>query len=131
MSLAGRRSWRSGSSQDARTVGGSGFRDGPTRPTSSLVRGALFNMLEHRGWLAEASTSSTSTPGSGALGIEALSRGARAVVFVEASASAVRDAARTTWPRAAVAERAEVLADVAPSGRCGRSTRQRRAASTA
>src|SRR5262245_12681930 len=62
---------------------------GPTRPTSSLVRGALFNMLEHRGWLADASIVDLYA-GSGALGIEALSRGARAVGFVETSAGVVR-----------------------------------------
>jgi 16S rRNA (guanine966-N2)-methyltransferase len=62
---------------------------GPTRPTSSLVRGALFNMLEHRGWLANTSIVDLYA-GSGALGIEALSRGARTVVFVETSATVVR-----------------------------------------
>ncbi len=62
---------------------------GPARPTSSLVRGALFNMLEHRGWLANTSIVDLYA-GSGALGIEALSRGARAVVFVETSATVLR-----------------------------------------
>ena len=28
-------------------------RGGRTRPTSGLVRGALLNMLEQRGWLAD------------------------------------------------------------------------------
>src|SRR4030095_9336440 len=62
---------------------------GPTRPTSSLGRGALFNMLEHRGWLANASIVDLYA-GSGALGIEALSRGARSVVFVETAATVLR-----------------------------------------
>jgi 16S rRNA G966 N2-methylase RsmD len=46
-------------------------------------------MLEHRGWLAGARVIDLYA-GSGALGIEALSRGARAVVFVEASSVVVR-----------------------------------------
>src|SRR4029450_1640002 len=79
---------------------------GPTRPTSSLVRGALSNMLEPRGWLANASIVDLSA-GSGALGIEALSRGARSVVFVETSATVLRTlrdnlAARGRRRRAAV-----------------------------
>ena len=80
---------------------------GPTRPTSSLVRGALFNMLEHRGWLADA-TIVDLYAGSGALGIEALSRGARAVVFVETSASVVRTL-RDNLAASGCRERAEVI----------------------
>jgi len=62
---------------------------GGTRPTSGLVRGALLNMLEHRGWLDDALVIDLFA-GSGALGIEALSRGAGRAVFVEASAAAAR-----------------------------------------
>ena len=67
--------------------------DGPTRPTSSLVRGALFNMLEHRGWLENADVVDLYA-GSGALGIEALSRGARRATLVDDAAgplACVRD----------------------------------------
>jgi 16S rRNA (guanine(966)-N(2))-methyltransferase RsmD len=46
-------------------------------------------MLEHRGWLTDALIADIYA-GSGALGIEALSRGARGVVFVESSATVVR-----------------------------------------
>lgn len=60
-----------------------------TRPTSGLVRGALSNMLEARGWLAGARVLECFA-GSGALGIEALSRGAREVIFIEAAPAAVR-----------------------------------------
>jgi 16S rRNA (guanine966-N2)-methyltransferase len=60
-----------------------------TRPTSGLVRGALLTMLEHRGWLSEAVVLDLFA-GSGALGIEAMSRGAARVVFVDAAPSAVR-----------------------------------------
>ena len=60
-----------------------------TRPTSGVVRGALLTMLEHRGWLADA-TLLDLFAGSGALGIEALSRGAARVVFVDTADGAVR-----------------------------------------
>lgn len=52
-----------------------------TRPATNLVRGAIFSMLENiaRGWSNVLDLYS----GSGALGIEALSRGADWVDFVE------------------------------------------------
>jgi 16S rRNA (guanine966-N2)-methyltransferase len=53
-----------------------------TRPTSELVRGAVFNSLEARGVLAGAVFADLFA-GSGALGIEALSRGAARATFVE------------------------------------------------
>jgi len=84
---------------------------GRTRPTSSLVRGALFNMLEHRGWLADARMIDLYA-GSGALGIEALSRGARAVVFVEASPVVVRTL-RGNLRVSGFTRRAEVMSMVA------------------
>jgi 16S rRNA (guanine966-N2)-methyltransferase len=61
-------------------------RGSVTRPTSDRVREALFAML---GDLHGASVLDLFA-GTGALGIEALSRGAREVVFVERDASAVR-----------------------------------------
>jgi 16S rRNA (guanine966-N2)-methyltransferase len=57
-----------------------------TRPTSDRVREALFAMLEHVG----GSSTLDLFAGSGALGIEALSRGAGAAVFVERDARALR-----------------------------------------
>jgi 16S rRNA (guanine966-N2)-methyltransferase len=58
-----------------------------TRPTSDLVRGALFNVLENLdvGWERVLDLFA----GSGALGIEALSRGAGWADFVEEDAGAV------------------------------------------
>ena len=56
-----------------------------TRPTGARVREAIFNALAHRGILAEARVWDLFA-GSGALGIEALSRGAESVVFVESHA---------------------------------------------
>jgi 16S rRNA (guanine966-N2)-methyltransferase len=52
------------------------------RPSSSLVRGAIFNSLDAQGLLAGAAVADLFA-GSGALGIEALSRGAARAVFVE------------------------------------------------
>src|ERR1700693_2200498 len=57
-----------------------------TRPTSDRVRESLFAML---GELDGASVLDLFA-GSGALGIEALSRGAQSAVFVERDASAAR-----------------------------------------
>src|SRR5215468_5752714 len=81
---------------------------GRIRPTSGLVRGALFNMLESRGWLADARVLDCFA-GSGALGIEALSRGARDVVFVEAHPSVVR-VLRDNVAASGFGERARILA---------------------
>lgn len=61
-----------------------------TRPTSEVVRGALFSALEARflEWTAEMTVLDLFA-GSGALGIEALSRGAAAAWFVERSPHAL------------------------------------------
>jgi 16S rRNA (guanine966-N2)-methyltransferase len=62
---------------------------GVTRPTADRVREAFFNVL---GSLVavEGSDVADLFAGSGALGIEALSRGAASVVFVDSSLAAVR-----------------------------------------
>jgi 16S rRNA (guanine(966)-N(2))-methyltransferase RsmD len=64
-------------------------------------------MLEHRGLLADARVLDLFA-GSGSLGIEALSRGARHVVFVEESPAAVR-VLRENVAGSGFADRAEVL----------------------
>ena len=72
----------------AGTLGGRRLKAPPgrgTRPTSDRVREALFSML---GDLAGARVLDLFA-GSGALGIEALSRGAASVLFVERDARAV------------------------------------------
>lgn len=68
-----------GAPKDART----------TRPTSDRTREAVFNVLEHRfpGRLANARVLDLFA-GTGALGLEALSRGAASCLFVEESAEA-------------------------------------------
>ena len=58
-----------------------------TRPTAERVRQALFNIL---GELPSGCTVWDLCAGSGALGIEALSRGAGQAVFVDSDASACR-----------------------------------------
>jgi 16S rRNA (guanine966-N2)-methyltransferase len=61
-------------------------RGGRTRPTADRVREALFSML---GPVADARVLDLFA-GSGALGLEALSRGAAEATFVDRSAAAVR-----------------------------------------
>ncbi|MDY5585098.1 MAG: 16S rRNA (guanine(966)-N(2))-methyltransferase RsmD [Arcanobacterium sp.] len=60
-----------------------------TRPTSERVREALFSRIEHYGYL-KGSRVLDLFAGSGALGLEAASRGAAEVIAVEANANAVR-----------------------------------------
>ncbi len=52
------------------------------RPTKDMVREAMFSALDARGALVDASVLDLFA-GTGALGIEALSRGAARAVFVE------------------------------------------------
>jgi 16S rRNA (guanine966-N2)-methyltransferase len=61
-----------------------------TRPTSDRARQALFNVLEHAGWSPgiEGLRVIDLFAGSGALGFEALSRGAAACLFVESDGRA-------------------------------------------
>lgn len=75
------------------------------RPTSDRVREAIFNAL---GQFFDGGEALDLYAGTGALGIEALSRGCDRAVFVEKSGSAVR-AIRENLGRARLAERAEVV----------------------
>jgi 16S rRNA (guanine966-N2)-methyltransferase len=61
---------------------------GPTRPTSDRVREAMFSTIENLHDLTDARVLDLYA-GSGALGLEAVSRGARSVVLVDTSAQAV------------------------------------------
>ncbi|GAC1532412.1 MAG: hypothetical protein NVS3B12_10100 [Acidimicrobiales bacterium] len=63
-----------------------------TRPTSELIRGAIFNSLASRDLIDGASVADLFA-GSGALGIEALSRGAASAVLVESDRMSSRTAA--------------------------------------
>ncbi|HET7399246.1 MAG TPA: 16S rRNA (guanine(966)-N(2))-methyltransferase RsmD [Intrasporangium sp.] len=60
-----------------------------TRPTSDRVREALFSRLEHRG-LVSGATVLDLYAGSGALGLEAASRGAELVLLVESHRAAAK-----------------------------------------
>lgn len=61
-----------------------------TRPTSDRARQAVFNILEHAAWAPELRGARVMDlfAGSGALGFEALSRGASFCLFVETAAEA-------------------------------------------
>ncbi|MDZ7759988.1 MAG: 16S rRNA (guanine(966)-N(2))-methyltransferase RsmD [Desulfovermiculus sp.] len=67
------------------TVSGPGYR-----PAMDKVRQALFSMLESRGVEWEGIRVMDLFAGSGSLGLEALSRGAGEVIFVENSPKAIR-----------------------------------------
>lgn len=81
-----------------------------TRPTSERVREALFSRLEHLDVVRDARVLDLFA-GSGALGLEAASRGARHVTLVESSREAAevcrRNAAALALPAAVAADRAE------------------------
>jgi 16S rRNA (guanine966-N2)-methyltransferase len=80
----------------AGTAGGRTLRTPPgsgTRPTSERVREALFSALEARGSIRGAQVLDLYA-GSGALGLEAASRGAAGVVLVESDRRAADVAAR-------------------------------------
>jgi 16S rRNA (guanine966-N2)-methyltransferase len=72
-----------------------------TRPTSDRARQAIFNILEHAAWSTGVRDARVIDlfAGSGALGFEALSRGAAFCLFVETDAAA----------RGAIRENAEAM----------------------
>ncbi|MFP4071423.1 MAG: 16S rRNA (guanine(966)-N(2))-methyltransferase RsmD [Desulfovibrionales bacterium] len=72
------------------TVSGPGYR-----PATSKVRQAIFSMLESRGVQWSGTRVLDLFAGSGSLGLEALSRGAEEVWFVEKSRRAVESLRRT------------------------------------
>jgi 16S rRNA (guanine966-N2)-methyltransferase len=79
-----------------------------TRPTSDRVREATFNALGSMGAL-DGATVLDLFAGSGALGIEALSRGAATATFVETDRAALR-AVRTNLETTGLGDLAEVVA---------------------
>ena len=64
-------------------------KKGPVRPTTDRTREAMFNVITNRIDLEDVDVLDLFA-GSGALGFEAISRGARSVVFVERDRSAMR-----------------------------------------
>jgi 16S rRNA (guanine966-N2)-methyltransferase len=83
-------------------------RGSATRPTGDRVREALFSMLASRIGSFEGLRVADLYAGSGALGLEALSRGAAFAVFVEADGSA-QAAIKTNAAKLGVAERVRIL----------------------
>ncbi len=75
------------------------------RPSSGLVRGAIFNVLQG---LTEGADVLDLYAGSGALGIEALSRGARRAVLVERDARSL-ETMRRNIAALTLADRASVV----------------------
>src|SRR4051812_47432139 len=84
-----------------------------TRPTADRVRQALFDMIMHAGWggrgLLEGATVLDVFAGTGALGLEALSRGAARATFIESDAVALC-ALRSNIAACKAGSRSEVLA---------------------
>ncbi len=80
-----------------------------TRPTSDRTRETLFSMLVSRLGAFEGLKVADLFAGSGALGIEALSRGAASCLFVEQDAAAIR-ALRSNIANLQVAARSDVRA---------------------
>ena len=93
-----------GSAKGRRLAAGRGLA---VRPTADKVKGALFNILASRFDL-ESTHLLDLFAGSGALGIEALSRGAASVTFVEQSAASAR-VLRENIHRCGFDDRARVL----------------------
>jgi 16S rRNA (guanine(966)-N(2))-methyltransferase RsmD len=62
-------------------------RGGMTRPTLSRIREALFNILQER---LEQAVWADFYAGTGSIGLEALSRGAKSIAFIEWEKSALR-----------------------------------------
>ncbi|MRR09806.1 16S rRNA (guanine(966)-N(2))-methyltransferase RsmD [bacterium] len=77
------------------------------RPSSGLVRGAIFNVLQAQG-LTEGASVLDLYAGSGALGIEALSRGARRALLVERDARSL-EALRRNVATLKISDRATVV----------------------
>jgi 16S rRNA (guanine966-N2)-methyltransferase len=80
-----------------------------TRPTADRVRETLFNMLSSRIGSFEGLRVADLYAGSGALGLEALSRGAGLACFVEQDASAIA-AIRANIAALGASERTQLLA---------------------
>jgi 16S rRNA (guanine966-N2)-methyltransferase len=83
-----------------------------TRPTADRVRQALFDMLMHAPWagrsIVENSLILDAFAGTGALGLEALSRGAARAVFVERDRPALT-ALRANIDACRAGDRCEIL----------------------
>ena len=83
-----------------------------TRPTAQRLRQAIFDMLVHAPWggraLLDGAHVLDGFAGSGALGLEALSRGAASAVFIDSDATAC-SAIRQNLAACKASERARVV----------------------
>ena len=81
-----------------------------TRPTADRTRQAIFNVLEHAAWAPDLNGARALDlfAGSGALGLEALSRGAETCLFVE-RAEPARDAIRANLAALKLEGRARIV----------------------
>jgi 16S rRNA (guanine966-N2)-methyltransferase len=79
-----------------------------TRPTSDRARQAIFNILGHGAFAVQGSRVLDAFAGSGALGLEALSRGASRALFLD-NAPAALAAIRTNIDKLDIADWAESL----------------------
>jgi len=84
-----------------------------TRPTTDKVRQAVFNSLDSAGLIDGAAVADLFA-GSGALGIEALSRGAATCVFVERDRAALQ-AVRANITSLGLADRTTVITSDVPA----------------
>ncbi len=93
-----------------------------TRPTADRVRQALFDMLMHAPWGGRAAIEGAvvldAFAGTGAMGLEALSRGAARGVFIESDAAALQ-ALRANIAACRASERCRVVAGDVLSVRAG------------
>lgn len=85
-----------------------------TRPTADRVRESIFNILASRFALADVDVLDLFA-GAGGLGIEALSRGARSAVFVDASPAALTSI-RANLKTAKLLHRSRLIRARAPTG---------------
>jgi 16S rRNA (guanine966-N2)-methyltransferase len=96
-----------------------------TRPTSDRARQAVFNILEHAAWAPDLHGARVIDlfAGSGALGLEAMSRGAAFCLFVETDDARAARSARTSTPSACSA-RPACTAATPPTWACARKRRR-------
>src|SRR3984885_5248694 len=84
-----------------------------TRPTADRMRQALFDMLMHAEWGGRAAVEGAAVldvfAGTGALGLEALSRGAASACFIESDGNALR-ALRANVAASGAGDRAQIVA---------------------
>jgi 16S rRNA (guanine966-N2)-methyltransferase len=84
-----------------------------TRPTADRVRQALFDTLMHAGWAGRTAIENATVldvfAGTGALGLEALSRGAATAAFIESDPAALR-ALRANVAACKAQDRTQILA---------------------